>query len=465
MMEVAGLTPHFIMSLDVRDSVGNQPRRRTILQQLLTPGIGVKRWFILLLIGAALIGLGFAALLVEIYRYRPDPLWSTILWLARFPLWAWALILGLTGGGLALYAAVTINRNLLAPLDMGSRDLLDAIIDRRQLQRGPSVVAIGGGTGLPTLLRGIKEYTSNITAIVTVADDGGSSGRLRRELGILPPGDFRNNIAALSRDESLMTQLFQYRFGGEEGLGGHSFGNLFITAMSAITGSFEQALSESSRVLAIRGQVIPSTLDEVALTAEIIEAESGILRRVEGESAIPEAAGRIRRVALEPDDVRAYPGAVRAILSADLIVIGPGSLYTSVLPNLLVPGISDAIKASRAPTVYICNVATQDGETDHFTVHDHVEAIRQHVGDDRFSLDYVVANNLFLPLPPGSRTIYVKPGENNENASKNRNDGPDFVLIEAALVDRQRPWRHDSSLLAEQVLGLLQRPVRQPSSL
>src|SRR5512136_2935548 len=224
--------------------------------------------------------------------------------------------------------------------------------------RARKIVAIGGGTGLSTLLRGLKAYTPHITAIVTVADDGGSSGRLRRELGMLPPGDFRNCIAALADDESLITQLFQYRFGQkDEDLGGHSFGNLFITAMAEVTGSFEKALIESAKVLAIRGKVIPSTLSNVTLVGELVD-EAEQVSRVEGESHITAAPGAIRRVYLEPDNVPAYPGAIRALLEADLIVLGPGSLYTSLMPNLLVSDLAQAIRASRAQKVYVCNTAT-----------------------------------------------------------------------------------------------------------
>lgn len=413
----------------------------------LTPGIGVKRWFGFLLAGAALIGLGFAMLLVELYRLRPDPIWSLLLHLARFPLWAWALICGAAGGLMALLSTIRINRNILDSAGVDQADLAAAMRERVQKQRGPQIVALGGGTGLPTLLRGLKESSANLTAIVTVADDGGSSGRLRRDLGVLPPGDFRNNIAALARDEGLMTQLFQYRF-GEGGLEGHSFGNLFISAMMGITGSFEQALSESSRVLAIRGKVLPSTLADVTLMAEVHLPEENRVMQVAGESQIPLGGGRIRRVYLRPEQAPAYPEAVRAILNADLIVIGPGSLYTSILPNLLVPGIAQALKASSALKVYVCNVATQAGETSGFTVMDHVQTLEQHIGRDGFALDVVVANSDFPPLLADSKTVYVQMGEQNGRVFSGR-------LLQAPLVDPARPWRHDSKRLAEAILGLL----------
>ena len=248
----------------------------------------------------------------------------------------------------------------------------------------PKVVAIGGGTGLSTLLRGIKAHTPHVTAIVTVADDGGSSGRLRRELGVLPPGDFRNCIAALADDEALITQLFQYRFGQGTGLDGHSFGNLFITALAAVTGSFERAVVEAGRVLAIRGRSLPSTLDNVNLVADLRRAAPSGLFRVQGESSIPKAGQPIDRVFLRPDNARAYPGAVRAILNADLIVAGPGSLFTSILPNLLVDGIRQAVATSTAVKLYVCNVATQAGETDGFDLGDHVSALQRHLGRNLF---------------------------------------------------------------------------------
>ncbi len=239
-----------------------------------------------LFVGVTALALGFALVLLAFFRAYPQPLLETILTLGGVSLWVRAGLAFVIGAALVTVAMLRINRAILEPLDVGNGTLIDAMVEHRQRQRGPKVVAIGGGTGLPILLRGLKSHTSNITAIVTVADDGGSSGRLRRDLGVLPPGDFRNNLAALARDEALMTQLFQYRF-GEGGLEGHSFGNLFITAMSGITGSFEQALIESSRVLAIRGQVLPSTLSDVTLMADLREDRDSAARRVSGESAIP----------------------------------------------------------------------------------------------------------------------------------------------------------------------------------
>lgn len=315
-------------------------------------------------------------------------------------------------------------------------------------------MAIGGGTGMPSLLRGLRQHTGEITAIVTVADDGGSSGRLRRELGVLPPGDFRGNIAALSRNEELMTQLLQYRFGasvdenpgqGRE-LQGHAFGNLLLAALTGITGSFDEALLAAQRVLAMRGQVIPSTLSQVTLTADVLlEGEDGTteLQKVRGESAITNKFGRIQRVYLEPADVRAYPTALKAIFQADMILIGPGSLYTSILPNLLVPDLTQALIHAKAPIVYITNLATQEGETAGYNVADHVAAIKQHIPEINF--DVVLANDNFSLSEEELRgTILVQLA-----------DLEDSRLVTADLLEEAQPWRHNSAKLADAVLALL----------
>ncbi len=263
--------------------------------------------------------------------------------------------------------------------------VLEALYKKRMLDKGPRIVVVGGGTGLSTILRGLKNLTNNLTAIVTVGDDGGSSGKLRREMGVLPPGDIRNCIAALADEEDLVTQLFQYRF-AEGGLGGHSFGNLFLTALCSITGDMFRAIKESSKVLAIRGKVLPSTLDDMVLIAEM---EDG--RIIEGESDIPEAKGKIKRLFSRPENPKALIDVIKAIESADLIILGPGSLYTSVIPNLLIKDISKAICESKASKVYICNIMTQPGETDEYSVSDHVNAIIKHAGCSEI-MDAVIVN-------------------------------------------------------------------------
>ncbi len=268
-----------------------------------------------------------------------------------------------------------------------NHSLLESLYRRRKLNRGPKIVAIGGGTGLSMLLRGIKNITNNVTAVVTVGDDGGSSGRLREEMGVLPPGDIRNCIAALADDEDLVTKLFQYRFKSGEGLEGHSFGNLFLTALCAITGDMVRAVKESSNVLSIRGRVLPSTLDDMKLVAEM---EDG--RTIHGESNIPEAHGKIKRLYTDPQNCTALADVIAAIKDAELIILGPGSLYTSVIPNLLIKEIANEIANSNAKKIYVCNIMTQPGETDSYSVADHVSALMQHAGSRKI-LDAVLVND------------------------------------------------------------------------
>jgi uncharacterized cofD-like protein len=339
----------------------------------LQPGLVVKRWVLTSGLGllVALLGAAVWADLQPIY------------WMISSIQWLLAQVTGvlprkITGPLVLLVGAVLIwlgqsrsfgsIQQALAP----EKDtlLVDALLAQRRLNRGPSIVAIGGGTGLSTLLSGLKRYSSNLTAIVTVADDGGSSGVLRRELGVQPPGDIRNCLAALAREEPLLTRLFQYRFKAGSGLEGHSFGNLFLSALTAITGNLESAITASSRVLAVQGQVVPATTADVRLWAELENGD-----RIEGESKIGRAASPIVRLGCTPERPPALPRALEAIAHADLIVLGPGSLYTSLLPNLLVPELVEAIRRSKAPRLYICNLMTQPGETDGLDVEGHLRAI------------------------------------------------------------------------------------------
>jgi uncharacterized cofD-like protein len=339
----------------------------------LSPGLLVKRWLVMSAVGVILTILGLAiwVKLTPIYRIIElvsgvlEFITQTIPSYVSGPL---ALALGL----LFIYwgQTRTVSSITEALQPDSDRELVDVLLAHRRLNRGPKIVAIGGGTGLSTLLRGLKQYSANITAIVTVADDGGSSGRLRREIGVLPPGDIRNCIAALADEEKLLTELFQYRFQTGGGLSGHSFGNLFLTAMSDIAGDLEKAIAASSQVLAIRGRVLPATLCDVSLWAELADG-----RRIDGESNITEAQGKIDRIGCLPADPPALPAAIRAIKEADYIIIGPGSLYTSVIPNLLVPEIKEAIAKTKAPRIYVCNIMTQPGETEDYTVADHIKAI------------------------------------------------------------------------------------------
>ena len=418
------------------------------ISRWLIPGLGVKRWLVLVLLGITLFGIGLAILILDVYRTAPDTWWLPIISTAslRFlPRLLRALIFGGLGALLILRGMWGLNNSLIAPFLKPGRRVVDALAGHRRRERGARIVAIGGGHGLATLLRGLKEYTNNLTAIVTVSDDGGSSGRLRGTLGILPPGDIRNCLAALSDDEAMLSQLFQYRFpNGASGLDGHSFGNLFITAMAEITGSFEEAVAESGRVLSVSGRVLPSTLRDVRLLADVMLPHLVSEIRVEGESRIPESTGKVRRVWLEPNTPPAFPEAVQAILNADLIVIGPGSLYTSILPNLLVPDISAAIRSSRALKMFICNVATQLGETEDYSCGDHLRAVEEHVGSGLF--DLVVCNWIFEGnLPEGLQWVVV---EDDLDA--------DYPIYRADLIDYVQPWRHEAKKLSQVVIDLLE---------
>jgi uncharacterized cofD-like protein len=406
---------------------------------LLTPGLGVKRWRGLVLIGITVLSIGAAQVITLVYRETTLPPLLDFLLLHWMPVPLRLVISVVVGLGCLSLGLYKISRSLLEPYRASqSRPMVDVIYDHQQRKRGPKVVAIGGGSGLPSVLRGIKHHTSNLSAIVTVADNGGSSGRLRRDLGILPPGDLRNNIAALADAEDLMTQLVQYRFSSGD-LDGHSFGNLFLTALSDITGSMEQALAETERVLAVQGRVLPATLDNVTLMGEVWLADETRLLSVEGEAEITKTGGRIERVHLAPSTARAYPKSVQTILAAEMIVLGPGSLFTSILPSLLVNGISEAIRASKALCVYVCNVATQPGETDHFGVVEHIEALERHVGRNLFQV--VIANNQFS----GAMSIaseYVLPAPADHPIAQR------YQIIYADLADHQYPWRHDPAKLA-----------------
>lgn len=416
------------------------------LLRWLTPGLGVKRWLLLILAGTSLIGVGVAVLVLDFYLTAPDtwwlptPSWLSLRFLVR-PLRA--LIFGGLGIGMIVGGVLGLNRSLLAPFVRPDRAVVDTLAHYRRRGRGPRIVVIGGGHGLATLLRGLKEHTHNLTAIVTVADDGGSSGRLRDSSGILPPGDIRNCLAALSNDEDLLTQLFQYRFSsGENGLEGHSFGNLFISALSEITGSFEQAVAESGRVLSVHGQVIPATLHDVRLVADMTLPLSDSKVRVKGESQIPQTTGEVQRVWLEPNNPPAYPAAVSALLKADMIVMGPGSLYTSILPNLLVPDLAAAVRNSRALKVFICNVATQPGETDNYNCGDHIAALETHVGSDFFDMVISTVGGQGT-LPDGAKWVIAE----EELDQK-------YAVYRAHIADPEAAGRHDAEKLAGKLIDL-----------
>jgi uncharacterized cofD-like protein len=410
----------------------------------LYPGMHIKRWLLLLLFGIAFMGLGLAYLLKEAYLTYEFPGEVRYLTLQFIPRWGRGLLfitLSLSTVGIAVWK---LNESLLFAFVRPDRErsMAQAIYNKRILGRGPRVVAIGGGTGLSMLLRGLKDYTSNLTAIVTVADDGGSTGRLRQEFGVVAPGDIRQCIAALAEAEPLMSKLFQYRFSEGTGLEGHSFGNLFIVAMSEVTGNFEEAIHETSRVLNVRGIILPSTLEDVTLSARTHEDEM-----VHGEHNITEKGAGIRELYLNPPSVEAHPDAVRAIMDADLVVIGPGSLYTSVLPNLLVSGIQKALAATSAMRVFVSNVATQHGETDGFSAADHLVAIEAHVG--RGLIQAIIANsNIVSDLPESWQSAPVPVGKNGGGSL----DG--VRLVEADVVAEENRYRHDPLKLAATIIRL-----------
>lgn len=352
----------------------------------LIPGLQVKRWFMLIFLGAALMTLG-VLILIDI-----KPIFYTMEFIRKIAMnvsTEW-LAFSVLMFGAALFFKGWEKTNLSILDGKDNQTLLESLYRRRKLNRGPKIVAVGGGTGLSMLLRGIKHITNNVTAVVTVGDDGGSSGRLREEMGMLPPGDIRNCIAALADDEDLITKLFQYRFKSGEGLEGHSFGNLFLTALCSITGDMVRAVKESSNVLSIRGRVLPSTLDDMKLVAEM---EDG--RIIHGESNIPEAHGRVKRLFTDPENCKALSDVITAIRDAELIILGPGSLYTSVIPNLIIKEIAEEIAKSHAKKIYVCNIMTQPGETDGYAVSDHVKALMQHA-HSKDIIDAVLVND-YLP--------------------------------------------------------------------
>ncbi|MBA3946465.1 MAG: uridine diphosphate-N-acetylglucosamine-binding protein YvcK [Herpetosiphonaceae bacterium] len=437
-------------------------RRLSFNTKWLYPGMHVKRWLLLLFMGMTLGALGVAFglrdLYVHGYRWPPSMYYLTLQVLPRA---VRAILVGTAGLLCIVVAILRLNRSLLGallPPRSGNQDLAELVYARRLQQRGPQVVALGGGHGLSTLLSGLKEHTEQIVAIVNVADDGGSSGRLRREFGVLPPGDIRRCLAALAAsDEALMAELFEYRFDTGGGLEGHTFGNLFITALNEITGSFDQALQAASKVLAVRGRVLPPTLAPVTLAADLQVPVGSAAQVVEGESHIAKTGLPIHRVFLRPASPPAYPPAVTALLQADLIVIGPGSLYTSLLPVLLVEELRRAIIASQALVVYVCNVATEPGETDNFGVQAHLQALIDHVGAR--VIDVALANNNqqpannFAPEWQGRSTIVPFDLAHTNGTSQPKMSG--VPIVAADLINPANPLRHDPHKLADELMRLL----------
>jgi len=333
--------------------------------------------------------------------------------------------------------------------------LVDALRVKSKLNRGPNIVAIGGGTGLSTLLKGLKNYSSNITAIVTVSDDGGSSGILRKQLGVQPPGDIRNCLAALSNEEPTLTRLFQYRFSGGSDLEGHSFGNLFLSALTTITGSLEKAVQASSKVLAVQGQVLPATNIDVMLWAELEDGE-----KIFGESKISKSKKLISRIGYLPENPSALPSALESIKEADLIVLGPGSLYTSLLPNLLVPEIVDALLQSNAPKIYISNLMTQPGETDGLDVYQHIKAIEKQLSN--FGVNARIFNSILSQIQFEKSPLvdyYESRGAEPVQCNKEKLLSEGYYVLQAPLYSKRitPTLRHDPRRLARAVMFIYRK--------
>lgn len=391
----------------------------------------VKRWLFMAITGVILFGIGSALLPVE---------GGILLRLTSLVILLVGLISMIFGIGLMV-------RSLLEVVyPSHTQDLVEVVFQRRHLERGPKIVVIGGGTGLSTLLHGLKQYTNNITAIVTVADDGGSSGRLRQEFDMLPPGDIRNCLVALADTEPLMQRLFQYRFAEDSALKGHNFGNLFITAMTKITGDFERAVHASSKVLAIRGRVVPSTNTKVRLVAEHDDGSVTL-----GETKISNADVPIRRVYLEPTGCQPTAEALAAIREANAIILGPGSLYTSIIPNLLVEKMVDAIVQSKATKIYICNVMTQFRETHSYRASDHVRALVAHTNPGIIHLCLVNTE----PVPDALRERYRQEEAFPVESDIERIRALGYQVVADNIISTENYVRHDSDKVAKLVIQLI----------
>ena len=424
------------------------------LARWLQPGLGVKRWLLLAAIGATLFVNGISRYLTdEGTTLRVNELVDGLV--ADFFPPAYLSYVFIVVG--AIFVAVGIwlwlNAIVTAVAPHGSGNVIRAIRERK-LERGYKIVVVGGGTGLSTMLRGLKKITTNLTAVVTVSDDGGSSGRLQKELGVLPPGDIRNCLVALADDEALVTELFRYRFAEGEGLSGHSFGNLFLAAMTGITGNFDEAIKVSSRVLNVKGRVLPSTLAVARLCAKLADG-----RVVEGESNIPEARGTIDQVFLDPPYAAPLDEVITALREADAIVLGPGSLYTSIMPNLLVDRIGREIEASSAVKIYVCNVMTQPGETDGYTASDHVAALLR--GAHAHVCEITVVND---ELPRKLREAYAEEGQLPVRVDEDELRTLGVRVVRANVISETETVRHDSDRLAAVVVGIVDEAVAQRAS-
>jgi uncharacterized cofD-like protein len=424
------------------------------LARWLQPGLGVKRWLLLAVVGATLFVNGVSRYLTdEGMTLRVNELVDSLV-AEFFPPGYLSYVFMVVGAVLvALGIWKWLNAIVTAVAPHGTSKVIDAIRDRR-LERGYRIVVVGGGTGLSTMLRGLKKITTNLTAIVTVSDDGGSSGRLQKELGVLPPGDIRNCLVALADDEALVTALFRYRFEEGAGLSGHSFGNLFLAAMTGITGNFDEAIKVSSRVLNVKGRVLPSTLAVARLTAKM--ADGSI---VEGESQITQAHGVIEEVFLDPPYAAPLDEVITALREADAIVLGPGSLYTSIMPNLLVDRVGREIEASNAVKIYVCNVMTQPGETDGYSASAHVRALLRGAGAS--VCEVAVVND---ELPHKLREEYAEEGQFPVQVDEDELRTLNVRVVRANVISETDTVRHDSDRLAAVVIGIIDEAVAERAS-
>lgn len=418
----------------------------------LYPNLGVKRWFLLAVLGIFFFAAGFSVMNYGVALGYLEIQFREMVYhmtgsapLTAVPMGIFISAVGIAAIFIGFKRMLSSIITVLLPDDEGK--IVDVMYTRQHLRRGPKIVVIGGGTGLSALLRGLKEYTANLTAIVTVADDGGSSGKLRNEMGILPPGDVRNCLVALADTENIMEDLFSYRFNTGT-LAGHSLGNLLIAGLADTFGDFQKGIESVSKVFALRGNVYPSTLEQVVLGAELT---GGTV--IKGETAVRETEGRIKRVFLEPSDCHPMPEALKALEEADLVVLGPGSLYTSVLPNLLVEGLRDKIKEVSAPCVYVCNIMTEPGETDDYTVADHLQAIVDHCGAD--FVDAVLANDREIPQELLKR--YAQEGSFPVIGEARSVEWLGVKYVERDLFQAGDIIRHDSKRLARELIRLLFR--------
>ena len=411
-----------------------------ILDYLMKPGARIKRWVLLGFVGTILLALGVG----EVFIHKEYDLTRKMVCIFLGLLGVVVIVISISEGLKSILRLINSDKINITINDKNVEDLID---DERLSVSGPKIVVVGGGTGLSTMLRGLKNYTNNITAIVTVGDDGGGSGKIREDFGMLPPGDIRNCILALADTEPIMEKLLQYRF-KEGSLEGQSFGNLFLAAMAGISDNFEEAVQRMSSVLAVTGKVLPVTLDDMKLVAILENGDE-----IDGESRIPDEAiarkSKIKKLMINPENAKPLVDALKAIEEADAIIMGPGSLYTSIIPNLLVTDIADTICESDAIKIYISNIMTQPGETDDFTAADHLKTLINYGG--KKCVDYVIANN--GTIPDDIKERYLKEGSKLVELDRDNIKGLGVEIVEENLVKITKGYvKHDSEYLADIIM-------------